>query len=167
MEKRSKDTYHQTLYEFIKNILVYCPKCNHKAIVKTNDFSFLNRKDNEIKLICSNCGFNKFLEETPESVLYSSKSESITGRQMIIGGPFDPFFQQPLWLTDSVGDNLLWAYNIDHLNFLKQHVEAKLRERNNYEYQNKSLGSRLPKWMTSKKSRDEIIHKIEKLINKN
>jgi hypothetical protein len=41
-----------------------------------------------------------------------------------------------------------------------------LRERNDVEYSNKSLGSRLPKWMTSKKNREEVLKAIDKLKNK-
>lgn len=57
----------------------------------------------------------------------------------------------PLWLRTDFEGHVLWAYNIKHLDFLRDHIDAKLRERNGQELFNKSLGSRLPKWMTAKK----------------
>ncbi|MEO6133505.1 MAG: hypothetical protein ABIP35_00035, partial [Ginsengibacter sp.] len=62
--------------------------------------------------------------------------------------------------------NILWAYNLEHLDFLRGHIEATLRERNGQELLNKSLGSRLPKWMTAKKNREPLLKKISELQNK-
>ncbi len=84
-------------------------------------------------------------------------------RQLIIGGNVDPFFKFALWLQKDLSSGLLWAYNYEHLAFLENHVSAKLRERNINEMQNKSLGSRLPKWITSKKNRAEVLNGIKKL----
>ncbi len=50
--------------------------------------------------------------------------------------------------------------------FLENHVSAELRNREKSPMRNKSLGSRLPKWMTSKKNRNEILSGIEKLKQK-
>lgn len=69
METRTKNSYQTFVYDFIKfDVLVVCSNCSKLAIVKTNDFSFLNRNENEIKVICTNCGFNKRLSEKPESI---------------------------------------------------------------------------------------------------
>lgn len=45
--------------------------------------------------------------------------------------PTDPYFGFDLWLQTSVKDNTLWLYNLDHLDYLLEYVEAKLREDNN------------------------------------
>ncbi|MFD2725028.1 hypothetical protein [Hyunsoonleella rubra] len=90
----------------------------------------------------------------------------IIGRHFYIGGGIDPFFHLPLWLTENISGNLFWAYNIDHIEFLEKHIQAKLRERNGIKYRNKSIGSRLPKWMVSKKNRDSILKTINKLKSK-
>lgn len=56
METRTKNSYQTFVYDFIKfDVLVVCSNCSKLAIVKTNDFSFLNRNENEIKVICTNC----------------------------------------------------------------------------------------------------------------
>ena len=78
----------------------------------------------------------------------------------------DPYFHQPLWLKSDCGENTLWAYNYEHLDFLERHVEAKLRERNIESIENKSLGSRLPKWITSKKNRELVLKTIKQLKEK-
>jgi len=156
------------VYDFIKfDILVTCPGCSKQAIVKTDNFSFKEVEKSDIKVICSSCGYNKKLLEKPTSVLYSSSNgKTITGRYYVVGGAIDPFFHLPLWLRSDIGENNLWAYNFQHLEFLHGHIEAKLRERNGQDIFNKSLGSRLPKWMTAKKNREFVLRKINDLRNK-
>lgn len=167
MELRIKDSYQKYVYDFLKfDILVTCPTCSKQAIVKTDSLSFKNIDESDVKVICTGCGFNKRLAEKPTSILYSSNEKTITGRHYVVGTAVDPFFYLPLWLKTDCEGNLLWAYNFEHLKFLKDHVEAKLRERNGQDLANKSLGSRLPKWMTSKRNREIVLKKINELQNK-
>ena len=167
METRTKNSYQTFVYDFIKfDILVACPSCSKSAIVKTNNFSFLNRNENEIKVICTNCGFNKRLSEKPESILSVNRNKVIKGRYMVIGGAVDPFFHLPLWFRTNFENNELWAYNKEHIEFLKLHIEAKLRERNGQELANKSLGSRLPKWMNAKNNRESLLKTLLALQDK-
>jgi hypothetical protein len=150
---RTKKGYQTWLYEFFRfDILVECPQCSKKAIVKISEPVFSTIKP-EVKLICVHCGFNKYLLPQ-KTTMYS------------LGAPIDPFFQIPLWLTKSYRKNILWAYNYEHLSFLKEHIAALLRERNGQAFFNKSLASRLPKWMTSAKSRKDIIDCIYDLEQK-
>jgi hypothetical protein len=164
--QRTKDTYEKQVYDFIKDILVVCPSCGGQAMVKSSELLIRNGNEHEIKVTCTNCGYNKKLEEKPSSILFSSSSQTIPGRYLIVGGAIDPYFHIPLWLSTNCCDNILWAYNYDHLDFLKEHVEAKLRERNTQEMANKSLGSRLPKWMTSTKNRQAVLKVIGQLKQK-
>ncbi len=163
---RTKDTYQKQVYDFIKDIYVVCPSCSGKAIIKTPEFSFGKKNEHDIKLICTKCGHNKRLEEKPDSILHASSNKVIKGKYIVIGAAVDPYFYLPLWLTLICCNNTLWAYNYEHLDFLKVHVEAKLRERNTQEMANKSLGSRLPKWMTSKKNRETILKAFIQLNSK-
>ncbi len=163
---RTKNSYQKQVYDFIKDIYVICPSCDGQAIIKTPEFSTGKKNEQEIKLICTKCGHNKHLAEKPDLILHSSSSKIITGKYEIIGGAIDPYFHLPLWLTMNCCNNLLWAYNYEHLDFLMIHVQAKLRERNIQEMSNKSLGSRLPKWMTSKKNREAILKGFTHLKNK-
>lgn len=152
MEIRTKHTYRTHLYEFIKDVLVECPKCKGNALVNTNGYTVFQPAAVNVRVVCGHCGYNKTLD-----------SLSTRSKHLIIGAPIDPFFHLPLWLKMEVGDELLWAYNLEHLDFLAQHVGAKLRERNGFKYQVKSMGARLPRWMTAAKRRDEVLKAIEKL----
>ncbi len=167
MELRTKDSYQTYVYDFLKfDILVICPNCSRQAVVKPDNFSFRKIDESDVKVICTSCGYNKRLLEKPTSILYSSNEKTITGRYYVVGGAIDPFFYLPLWLKTDCEGHSLWAYNFEHLDFLRVHIEAKLRERKGQELANKSLGSRLPKWMTSKKNRELILKKISELQSK-
>jgi DNA-directed RNA polymerase subunit RPC12/RpoP len=164
MDSRTIDSYQKHLTEFIKlDIYVVCPYCSKKAIVKPNNSSLKIEDIINTKVVCPFCGFSKMLLEKPTSIIFSSKSQKVIGRSYVIGAPIDPFFQLPLWLSSDFEGNILWAYNYEHLSFIRGHVEAKLRERNVQEIFNTSLGSRLPKWMTSKKNREMVLKKITTL----
>jgi hypothetical protein len=78
-----------------------------------------------------------------------------------IGGPYDWYFQLPLWLQTPCCGQILWAYNADHLAFLFSYVTADLREGN--PHRNQSLASRLPGWMKSGKNRAQVTHGLQRL----
>lgn len=156
---RTKDGYQKTIDDFISEVYIICPSCTRQALVK-------NLKEKDVNLICAHCGFNKKLSEKPDIVLLKTKSKTITGKYKIMGGAIDPYFHLPLWLTTECCNDLLWAYNYEHLEFLKNHIEAKLRERNTENMSNRSIGSRLPQWMASKKNRAQVLKAIEFLRKK-
>ena len=76
----------------------------------------------------------------------------------------DPHFGLRLWFVGSVKGNEFWAYNREHLAFLKNYVSAKVRVRE--PNLNSSLVSRLPTWMLSAKNRQAVIREISKLERK-
>lgn len=164
--QRTKDTYQKHIYDFIKDIYVVCPNCSEKGIVKTDEPLFSNIDENKIKLICSKCGYNKRLSEMSPGISFNKKSKISISKYFAIGDLNDPYFHQALWLKNECGENTLWAYNYEHLDFLKRHVEAKLRERNIESIENKSLGSRLPKWISSKKNRELVLKALKQLREK-
>lgn len=98
----------------------------------------------DLKITCVHCGYHKEFK------------------------PTDSWFQL-IPLTVEIEDYLLisccgrtlWAMNIEHLDFLESYVKADLRSR--VPTINKSLASRLPQWIKSKKNRDEILNCISKL----
>jgi len=151
MVSRDKNGYQKLIYDFIKDILVVCPQCTKNAIVKCDEINF-QELDKGVKIICTFCGFNKRLTEKSSSVL----STTFEGKYFVIGAPVDPFFYLALWLKENVGGEQIWAYNYEHLEFIENFVDSKLRERNGQEPLNKSLGSRLPKWITSKSNREPV-----------
>lgn len=73
----------------------------------------------------------------------------------------DPHFGLDLWLQAPFRGQLLWAYNAEHLQFVRDYVSADLRER--VPTQNGSTASRLPKWIKSAKHRDDLLVAIAKL----
>jgi len=152
-KNRIKNTYQKVLYDFIHDVLVVCPKCGKKAVVRTGDFSMDKINTDEIKVVCPACGYNK-------------QHQSIEGENepgIVLGEPIDPFFKLPLWLSENFRDQVFWVYNQEHLEFLQKHINAKLRERNTSDMSNRSLGSRLPKWMTQRGNRDTLLKIIERL----
>lgn len=162
MEDRTKHTYRVQIYDFVKDILVICPRCKGKALVQTGDFHTPKYTVDEIKVTCLKCGFNKVMENVQK--LRDEKQKR--GRILIFGAPIDPFFHLHVWLSAEISGELLWAYNLEHLEFLADHVHAKLRERNGLTHNVKSIGAQLPRWMTAAKNRDEILKAIEKLKQK-
>ncbi len=155
MEARNKHTYGTQIYQFAKDILVVCPGCEGKALVRTGNFQDMKFEVKDVKITCSGCGYNKALGTVP-----------MRGKHLIFGAPLDPFFHLPVWLQADFFGQLLWAYNLAHLDFLAEHVGAKLRERNGFQFNVKSVGARLPRWMTSKNNREAVLKAMEKLREK-
>nr|WP_297787075.1 hypothetical protein [uncultured Allomuricauda sp.] len=160
--KKRFDAYGKTLYDFINNIYVVCPHCSKQAIVQSEEFS-KRQIQNETKLSCPNCGFNKYYKETPREKWVSKSGIVHEINDLVVGKNIDPYFKLPLWIQLRMRDGILWAYNFEHLDFIKSHVEAELRYRDATKNLHWSLGAKLPKWMTLKKNRNEILSAIDKL----
>lgn len=162
MLNRVKHTYRTNLYGFVRQVLVVCPGCGRKAIVRADDFESPKHVINEVRVVCADCGYNK----TIENILKRKDPKQKQGNVLIFGAPVDPFFHLPVWLQTEFSGETLWAYNLEHLDFLAEHIGAKLRERNGYQYQVRSIGARLPRWMTSSGNREAVLKEIEKLRGK-
>jgi hypothetical protein len=100
------------------------------------------------------------------SVFIQSGFANING--IVLGQPFDCFFKYPLWYKTEIKGNTLFAYNLEHLRFLKEFIQSPLRERaqNEHGWSNQSIQSRLPKWLLSYGNREEIVKKIGQLEKK-
>lgn len=162
------------VFDFGNEFLVECPKCSLMAKIvlldTDEDFNLYSAR----KLVCANCGFAKHWDRRnvigysiQNKISEDRKIFDIPGKpkkMLTIGGDFDWFFQEPLWLKINCCGETLWAYNEKHLDFIDDYVSAKLRERT--PYKNRSLASRLPQWIKSAKNRDEILRAITKLRGK-
>ena len=84
-------------------------------------------------------------------------------REPIGPGPVDPTFGLPLWCAAPFRGEVLWAYNVDHLRFLRRCVEADLRQR--VPNRNGSLVSRLPSWMKEAGNRGALLALVDELID--
>lgn len=78
--------------------------------------------------------------------------------------PTDPYFGLELWLQTEIKGHIIWAYNRNHLEYLKEYIGSKLREdndRNKY-----SMITNLPQWVKNSKNRDIVLRAIEKMAHK-
>ena len=103
--------------------------------------------DRAFHIACSTCGLE--FDEKPTWTPTPS-------------GPHDPHVGLPLYFQRSVGGEILWAYNREHLVFLRGYVGAtnRMREPN----RNGSLASRLPAWMKSAKHREAIVQAADAML---
>jgi hypothetical protein len=121
-------------------ILVVCPTCQGCARTFRKGGSrpgaFAPRR-----LVCPSCGTTK--EWAKREIAHKWR-----------GRPHDGFFRLPLWLQERCAGQTLWAYNRAHLELIEGFIGATLRERARdqaWGWRNRSLGSRLPKWLQTAK----------------
>jgi hypothetical protein len=146
----------QTVYGLQSEILVACPKCQSCARILTVDSENTDLFSPR-RLTCFHCGHSRKWEQ------------KLIQFQWYIAPVVDGYFREPLWLQTSCGNEILWAFNLKHLELIENYVTAKLRERwktEDYGWQNKTLVSRLPKWISSAKNRDIVLKSIQKLKDK-
>lgn len=124
------------LETFMGQMIVFCPNCGGGADVF--------EKADEVRLSCFHCGH---LQTKQNGTKY-------------IGGAFDVHFGLPLYLQTSCCGHVLWAYNQEHLDYMKRYIEATIRTS---EGRNRSLESRLSEWMKRKQNRDKVSRAIVKL----
>ncbi len=148
IDKRRFKDVGNSLEEFAYEFLVVCPNCSKQCKVLLDGISDTNKLFQPRKAICIHCGFAK----------------KWNGDKISAGEPYDWYFGFPLWLQISCRDEILWALNADHLDFLEDYVSAKQREQ--LPNKNRSLISRLPVWVKSAKNRGEILKCIQKLREK-
>jgi hypothetical protein len=153
MEKARFLDRNETIYSMMDEFLVVCPHCEACARMFRLDPDcedwFAPRR-----LVCAACGHSK----------------DWAGRVLIHGGtaepPVDSCFQLPLWLKTNCRGKTLWAYNLRHLQLIESYVRAALREHRHHGelgWHNNSLVNRLPKWITSRRNRDEVLKAIARI----
>ncbi|WP_372352769.1 hypothetical protein [Streptomyces sp. KL116D] len=152
---RCRDSRH-TKYHFIDHVLVRCPKCAgiaHVApAVPATDGSvpsvFACRR-----LVCRACGLTRDAAGRGYRLFRGS------------GEATDPYFGLPLWLQAETRHGWLWAYNPEHLELLRQFVQAPLRERAPWDapVTKMTVVARLPTWIKSAKNRGEVLRAIDRI----
>jgi hypothetical protein len=160
MKSRFEDRS-ELIDDFAGYFLVHCPQCQGIARVSWSP------SESAIRAICSGCGFIKdWTCVQPGVRMYTNDPSKFKVGIIGIGAGLDWCFHYPLWLSTSCCSHELWAYNPEHLAWLKAYVSSGLRERTEdpeFGWRNASLSSRLPKWLKSAKNRDEVIKAIERL----
>jgi len=131
------------------HVLVNCRECHQKIFRR----AIVDGQWAKLKTICENCG---------DICEYEAK---LSHHFKHHGLMCDRVFGLTLWLQKSFGDDLFWAYNMEHLNLLEQYVQAKLRERGikNKGSKNSLMFSRLPEFIKSAKNRDAMLKLINEL----
>ncbi|MFK8004013.1 MAG: hypothetical protein AB8H86_30895 [Polyangiales bacterium] len=177
------------LRRFLNHFSVECPRCPSRAKVVLNaegtprvsclacahihegwappDDAFVEQCK---KARCSRC--NEWLGDA--SMLYRASDDELDihcacgatrtkrlPRRWLTGVPVDPYLRLPLWLRCAVGAETLWAYNVEHLDFLHSYLSGTLRKRTPNE--KSSLVTRLPAWMKSAKRRDDVLKGLARL----
>lgn len=142
----------ESIYSFQDEFLVKCPRCNGLAKVRRVD-----PDDTDLfaprSFSCKSCGASK--DWTKGAIGRPWYDEAV-----------DDYFNYRLWLQAPCCGHTLWAYNLRHLDFIEAYARSQHRERSRddrYGWSNRSLFSRLPKWMQSRKNRNEIIKAILKI----
>ena len=108
-----------------------------------------NKYQHKIEVKCQGCEQEKKYD-VHYSLTYANNKQAT-----------DPWFGLQLWLQIPVGDDILWAFNFEHLDYLKTYVAAKLREAvSGGKY---SLAWKLPNFIKLSKNRDKILKAISRL----
>ncbi len=129
-----------------------CPKCGELFQL---DLDNLEKKEEKIKVTCSNCRDVQVYE--PIYMEYRVISQGF-------GAGKDNFFGCELWLQTDFRGNVFWANNAEHLAYLKKYIQAKIRERNNRK--GFTLVEKLPTFIKSAKNREALLKEIIKLEKK-
>ena len=133
------------LSDFYDEVLVVCPACAKKAMAKAN---FDSKK---VRLFCVNCGYNKEV---------STALNQTAAIQM----PANAFFDAALWLQSTFKNEIFYAYNDKHLDYLERYIGASLREHKDRTHF--TLLEKLPKFYHEAKNREPLLKIIAKLKNK-
>lgn len=148
-------TDHAVLDSFSDEVLVECPGCGGRAVVRLRPLGESRRAgpfvaNHEATLACPACG----------------RSARRSAFVRFLNGPADPVFELPVWLRVRCGGNTLWAYNERHLEALEAFVRATLRERRPHPelgWRNASWTSRIPRWISAARNREMVLQGIARL----
>ena len=187
MSNRFKDKNY-VLYDFINELHLVCPECNHKLIAKNNPESYKSTiactncgfrtvSENKvielsIKTFCNNCGekikFSQIVNERKDYINIRCNACNASHKFEPKISEYNSFYviieKYGLWYTENFRGNHFWAYNDDHLKYIENYIKAGLRQRHNR--LGVTLVERLPKFVKSAKNRNDLIKLIEKMRKK-
>ena len=134
-----------TKYDFYKEVLIVCTNCAKKATA-TVDFETC-----EAKLFCTHCSWIK-------------KSSTKFWKDGSIHTAAHNYFNAELWLIASFKNDIFFAYNDKHLDYLERYISATLREHK--DRTGFTILEKLPKFYHEAKNREALLKIISKLKNK-
>jgi hypothetical protein len=77
----------------------------------------------------------------------------------------DWVFKLPLWLTTMCRGHTLWAFKEEHIATLEGYIAAEHRQRqpDQWGWSNRSMLSRLPRWMIEAQAREDVLAGLGRL----
>ncbi|SHG73459.1 hypothetical protein SAMN05443549_10673 [Flavobacterium fluvii] len=133
------------LSDFYKEVWVVCSSCTKKAMAT------VNFETKTARLFCLHCGHNK---ETTTALIKNGTIKTAAHQ----------YFQAELWLKATFKNELFWAYNNKHLEYLERYIGANLREHKDRTHF--TLLEKLPKFYHEAKNREGLLKIISKLKSK-
>lgn len=134
--------------DFQQEVDVVCPKCQKKALAT------VNYEDKQAKLICKHCGYIDIKES----------AVTFLGVHDYFRTAAHVYFDAELWYLTPFKNDVFFAYNDAHLNYLEQYIGAKLREHKDRSHF--TFLEKLPKFYHEAKNRNTLLKLISKLRNK-
>jgi hypothetical protein len=140
------------MWSFTNDVLVRCPRCAEPARVLRPD----GPAEGRWRVSCLSCAYSK---DTPGNHRSFDNGSHDPVR--------DPVFRLPLWLqTSCCRGNLLWAYNVEHLDVLEAFVRARIRQKRcavcGHSHHQRMI-HKLPRWLSAAKHRDEVLTALGRL----
>lgn len=148
MDKIRFNDQNKRLEDFRTEVWVVCPACGRKAVAQVD---YQQRK---ARCICTSCGHTK--EATTESRIFG-----IIGNLEVAA---HHYFNAELWLQAPFKNEVFWAYNDQHLEYLASYIAAILREHK--ERSHFTLLEKLPRFYHEAKNRAALLKLIEGLRRK-
>ena len=135
----------KTISDFRYEFWVECVHCGNKAIIKID-----SEKDTR-RIACTNCGFNSEERDGAHWKGYSTKiSPSLFGCE--------------LWFTAPFRNEIFYALNPEHLDYLEKYIASGIRE--NPDRTGFTMVEKLPRYMQIAKNREALLKLIAKLRGK-
>ncbi|TSJ42696.1 hypothetical protein FO440_00445 [Mucilaginibacter corticis] len=171
-EKRATIVKEDPSSYFSKRVLK-CPNCFYSQVGRHQTFKV------ELKCHCSHCAAEinvsmKKVNEKKDSIAvrclqcgntdsYKPKNIPIEWfyKEIVEGKPTERYFGLPLWLSEGFRGESFWAYNYEHLAYLKKYISADLRERNDRTHW--TLVEKLPNWIKAGKNREKLVKLITEI----
>ncbi len=122
--------------DFYSEVWVRCPICQKKGVANA-DYSL-----KKARLVCYHCSFNKEIE-------------------IRVQMPAHLFFDAELLLQAPFKNEVFYAYNKEHLDYLEQYIGASIREHKDRTHF--TLLEKLPKFYHESKNRNALLKLIDKL----
>jgi len=131
--------------------MVRCPRCDGRAEYRVIPSIEAPHDRQGPRLVCTSCSLTR-------------QADSPFWRYCKDGR--DPYFGLPLWLQTNCRGKVLWAYGPQHVAHVESYIGAEIRERRRHPkwgWSNKSMESRLPRWMVLAKNRDPVLKALNTL----